>query len=83
MFFIDVQYYYFDFIIYLDNFGWVDVFVGLIYFGDVYQVFDVWFDFNECIVIGDVGDFVEDVVVGWVMMVDVVLWIFVQLFQVQ
>lgn len=61
----------------------MDVFVGLVYFGDVYQVFYVFFQFGEVVVVGEVGDVGYDVGIFWVMCFDGNLWVFVQLFQVQ
>lgn len=83
MFFVDIQNYNFYYIVNVNNFGWVDVFVGLIYFGNVYQVFNVFFDFNEVVVVGQVGYVISQFGIFWIMFSDSYLWIFVQLFQVQ
>lgn len=83
MFFVDIQNYNFNFVVNINNFRWVDVFVCLVYFRNVYQIFNVFFDFNEVVVVSQVSYMVRQFVIFWVMFSDCYLWIFVQLFQIQ
>ena len=57
-FFVDVQNHDFHFVADVDDLRWVDVLVGPVHFGHVYQIFDVFFQFSEAVVVGQVGDVV-------------------------
>ena len=57
--FVDFEDHDFDFVAQGHEFLRINVFVGPVHFGYVYQAFDALFDFNERAVVGDVGDFTE------------------------
>ena len=78
---INVQHHYFNIVAQLDNFGWVDVFVGPIHFGNVDQTFNTWFDFNESAVIGHIRNLTKHARIGRITTGNVIPWIFAQLFQ--
>lgn len=80
---VNFQDYYFDFLGSGNDFVWMDVFFGLGYFGNVDQVFDVWFQFNKCIIVGDVGYLVCEFGFDWVFCFDIILWISFKLFYVE
>lgn len=80
---VDFQNYDFDFLRGGNDFVWVYVFFGSGYFGDVNQIFDIWFQFNKCIVVGDIGDVISVGGFQWVFCGNDILWIFYQLFYVE
>ena len=53
--FVDVQNHHVNHVANVDNLGRVDVLVGPIHLGYVYQAFHAFFDFNEAAVVGQVG----------------------------
>lgn len=67
MFFVDFKNYNIYCVIQVNNFRWVDVFVSLIYFRNVYKIFYVVFDFYEVIVISQVSYLIVDFSIFWVM----------------
>src|SRR5690606_16964936 len=54
--FVDVQNHHFHFVANVDDFAWVNVFVGPIHFRYVNQTFNTFFQLSEAAVIGQVGD---------------------------
>ncbi len=81
--FVDVQNHNFNHITYVDNFRWVDVFVGPVHFRHVYQAFNAFFDFNEAAVVSQVGHATGQFGTFRITLSDSNPWIFAQLFQAQ
>src|SRR5690606_34472545 len=65
-FFVDIQNHNFHYVTNVNNFGWVDVFVGPVHFGNVHQAFNAFFDFNEAAVVGQVGNATSQFSTFWV-----------------
>ncbi|KEP72123.1 hypothetical protein HR12_28240, partial [Microbacterium sp. SUBG005] len=82
-FFVDIQNHHFHYITNVNNFGWVDVFVGPVHFGNVHQTFNAFFDFNEAAVVSQVGNATSQFSTFWVTLSDSYPWIFAQLFQAE
>src|SRR5699024_2674348 len=82
-FFVDIQNHNFHYIANVNNFGRVDVFVGPIHFGNVYQAFNAFFDFNEAAVVGQVGHATSQFGTFRITFSDSYPRIFAQLFQAQ
>ena len=82
-FFVDIQNHHFHYITNVNNFGWVDVFVGPVHFGNVHQTFNAFFDFNEAAVVSQVGYATSQFSTFWVTLSDSYPWIFAQLFQAE
>ena len=72
-----------DFLANGDEFARVDVFVGPVHFGDVYQAFHAVFYFDEGAVVGDVGDFAAGLAVDRVTLGDVAPRVGAELFQAE
>ena len=82
-FFVDIQNHNFHYVTNVNNFGWVDVFVGPVHFGNVYQAFNAFFDFNEAAVVSQVGYATGQFSTFRVTFSDSNPRIFAQLFQAQ
>src|SRR5690606_1742190 len=74
---------HFHYITNVNNFGWVDVFVGPVHFGNVHQTFNAFFDFNEAAVVSQVGNATSQFSTFWVTLSDSNPRIFAQLFQAE
>src|SRR5579862_6415158 len=59
-FLVDVQHHDFDFLAGMHHLGRIDVLVGPVHLGDVYQTLDAVLDLDERAVVGDVGNLAED-----------------------
>src|SRR5690606_15029461 len=81
--FVDVQNHNFHFVAHLHDFARVDVFVGPVHFGNVYQAFNAFFQLSEAAVVGQVGDFGGNTGVFRVTSLDGNPRIFAQLLQAQ
>src|ERR1700730_6676353 len=81
--FVDVEHHDFDFLADVHDFGRIDVLVGPVHFGDMYQAFDALFDFHEAAVIRNVRDLSEQPRVGWIAPRNVLPRIRTQLLQAQ
>lgn len=80
-FFVDIQNHHFHYITNVNNFGWVDVFVGPVHFGNVHQTFNAFFDFNEAAVVSQVGNATSQFSTFWVTLSDSYPWIFARCFR--
>src|SRR5690606_19748465 len=56
---VDVEHHHLDLLADMHHLGRIDVLVGPIHLGDVYQTLDTLFDLDEAAVVGDVGDLAE------------------------
>ena len=81
--FVDVQNHNFHFVADLYDFRRVDVLVGPVHFGNVYQAFHAFFQLCEAAVVGQVGNTRGDASAFWVTSFDSNPWIFTQLLQAQ
>ena len=61
----------------------MDVLVGPIHFGDVYQTFDALFDFREAAVIGEIGNLSDNTATLGVAASDLYPWVLAQLLETQ
>src|SRR5690606_35182598 len=81
--FVDFQNHDFDFFAQGDYLARIHVLVGPIHFGNVHQAFDTGFNFNECTVVGQVGDLAEQASALRVAAGKADPWIFAQLLDAQ
>src|SRR5690606_5224425 len=81
--FVDVQNHDFHFVADLYDLRRVNVLVGPIHFGDVYQTFNAFFQLSEAAVVSQVGDAGHNASVLWVTSLDSNPWVFAQLLQTQ
>src|SRR5690606_12530827 len=81
--FVDVQNHDFHFVADVDDFRRVDVLVGPVHFGNVYQTFNTFFQLSEAAVVGQVGNARHDAGVFRVTGLDGNPRIFAQLLQTQ
>ena len=81
--FVDVQNHNFNFVTLSNNFAWVDVLVGPVHFGNVYQTFNTLFQLNKAAVVGQVGNVARNLGAFGEALLDVDPWIFTQLLQAQ
>src|SRR5690606_22893207 len=81
--FVDFQNHDFDFFTQGNHLAGVDVLVGPVHFGDVYQAFDAGFDFNERTVVGQVGNLAEQTCALRIAASQTDPWVFAQLLDAQ
>ncbi len=81
--FVDVQNHDFHFVADLYDLRRVDVLVGPIHFGNVYQTFNAFFQLSEAAVVSQVGNTGHNAGVLWVTSLDSNPWVFTQLLQTQ
>src|SRR5690606_34273399 len=81
--FVDVQNHDFHFVADLYDLRRVDVLVGPVHFGNVYQAFHALFQLGEAAVVGEVGNLGHYAGVFRVTSLDGNPWIFAQLLQTQ
>src|SRR5690606_24664520 len=81
--FVDFQNHDFDFFAQGDYLARIHVLVGPIHFGNVHQAFDTGFNFNECTVVGQVGDLAEQASALRVAAGKADPWVFAQLLDAQ
>src|SRR5690606_5361908 len=81
--FLDVEDHHFHVVANGDNLGRMDVLVGPIHFGNVYQTFHAFLDFGKAAVVGQVGDLGLDACADRVTLDDDMPWIFAELLEAQ
>ncbi|KPW29715.1 hypothetical protein ALO95_05579 [Pseudomonas syringae pv. antirrhini] len=81
--FVDVQNHNFHFVANLNDFRRVDVLVGPVHFGNVYQAFHAFFQLCEAAVVGQVGNTRGNAGAFRVASLDSNPWVFTQLLQTQ
>ena len=81
--FVYIQNHDFNFIANEHNFGRVNVLVGPVHFGNVYQTFDTFLNFNKATVVSNVRDFTHNACAFWVPTSDVDPRVFAELLETQ
>ena len=81
--FVNVEHHHLNLVAELHDFRGVDVLVGPIHFGDVYQTFDALFDFCEAAVVGEISNLGDNTATLGVAASDLYPWVLAQLLETQ